>query len=142
MKDDERTGMNPALKIILIVAGVLCLLACIGIALAGWLVNRGVTGLRSQMELTQTQVQMEVIATALDQHRLMHQELPASLDELVGPDGRLATDEVPTDAWGHAFFYERAEDGTTYTLLSYGADGLEGGEAENADITHEPVDQR
>lgn len=39
------------------------------------------------------------------------------------------------DGWGHPLKYE--SDGTSYTLLSYGADGKEGGEGYDKDITFE-----
>ena len=39
----------------------------------------------------------------------------------------------PTDAWGNDFQY--TSDGLTYTIKSLGADGVEGGEADAADIS-------
>jgi general secretion pathway protein G len=41
-------------------------------------------------------------------------------------------EKVPPDPWGNAYFYQ--SDGNSYTLKSYGADGVEGGEGKNADI--------
>jgi len=39
---------------------------------------------------------------------------------------------IPLDPWGHQYVYQ--SDGKEYLLKSYGADGVEGGEGENADI--------
>jgi general secretion pathway protein G len=41
-------------------------------------------------------------------------------------------EKIPPDPWGNAYFYQ--SDGTNYTLKSFGADGVEGGEGKNADI--------
>ena len=40
--------------------------------------------------------------------------------------------EVPKDPWGHSFLYEFSEDGVR--VMSYGADGVRGGEGANADL--------
>jgi general secretion pathway protein G len=41
--------------------------------------------------------------------------------------------EVPMDPWGHPYVYRFNNENTG--VLSYGADGVPGGEGENADIT-------
>jgi general secretion pathway protein G len=41
-------------------------------------------------------------------------------------------ERVPLDPWGHAYVY--LADGTRFTLRSYGADGVEGGEGKFADL--------
>jgi general secretion pathway protein G len=41
-------------------------------------------------------------------------------------------EKIPPDPWGNSYFYQ--SDGTNYTLKSFGADGVEGGEGKNADI--------
>ncbi len=47
--------------------------------------------------------------------------------------GFITGGSVPQDAWGFDFDYQ--SDGRTYTITSYGADGMEGGEEEYADIS-------
>ena len=46
------------------------------------------------------------------------------------PDGYL--EKVPIDPWGTPYVFR--SDGNSYVILSYGADGVEGGEGKNADI--------
>ena len=48
--------------------------------------------------------------------------------------GYLKGSKVPTDAWGNEFLYylEKGQ----YEIVSLGADGQEGGEAEYADISY------
>ena len=49
--------------------------------------------------------------------------------------GYLDTDKVPVDPWGHPYIYRSpGENGRDYEIISYGADGKEGGEGVNADI--------
>jgi len=51
------------------------------------------------------------------------------------PDGFLK--KVPEDAWGHEFVY--VSDGNKYVIKSLGADGQEGGEGFNKDISSEDL---
>jgi general secretion pathway protein G len=46
------------------------------------------------------------------------------------PNGYL--EKVPVDPWGNAYVY--VSDGSRFTLRSYGADGVEGGEGKFADV--------
>ncbi len=51
------------------------------------------------------------------------------------PDGYL--DRDPVDPWGNAYAY--SSDGQIYVIKSLGADGAEGGEGKNADISSEDL---
>jgi general secretion pathway protein G len=51
------------------------------------------------------------------------------------PDGFLK--KVPEDAWGHEFNY--VSDGNKYVVKSLGADGVEGGEGFNKDISSDDL---
>ena len=42
--------------------------------------------------------------------------------------------EVPLDPWGHPYVYRAPGRSGGYEILSYGADGREGGDGENSDI--------
>jgi len=49
--------------------------------------------------------------------------------------GYLRTTELPKDAWGNEFEYIRnTESGKPYDIMSYGADGKEGGEGYDKDL--------
>ena len=51
------------------------------------------------------------------------------------PGGYLETTEVPLDAWGYDFIYQRyPESGKPFVIISYGGDGEEGGEEYDADL--------
>jgi general secretion pathway protein G len=51
------------------------------------------------------------------------------------PGGYLDSTSVPKDAWGNDFIYiAYPESGKPYVVVSYGADGQEGGEEYDADL--------
>ena len=83
--------------------------------------------------------QISSLETALDAYRLDLNEYPDSLDGLMENDtGRASWNgpylrrNLPKDPWGNDFIYDA--DGRTFTLISYGADGEQGGEEDDADI--------
>jgi len=57
---------------------------------------------------------------------------PSSAERWNGP---YLKKEIPADPWGHAYIYRAPGRKGPYEIVSYGADGKEGGENENADIT-------
>jgi general secretion pathway protein G len=64
---------------------------------------------------------------------------PESLEALVTPDPNghsfLDTETVPKDPWGNEYFFEPAPSGSTkFRVISYGKDGIPGGEGDDADI--------
>jgi general secretion pathway protein G len=51
------------------------------------------------------------------------------------PGGYIDSTEIPLDAWGNEFVYiAYPESGKPYVVVSYGADGEEGGEEYDADL--------
>ena len=62
-------------------------------------------------------------------------EPPSEVEDLVEPGGYLETTEVPKDGWGNDFDYVLyPESGKPFVVISYGADGEEGGEGYDADL--------
>lgn len=86
--------------------------------------------------------QMSAFETAIDTYRLDLGKYPSKLDDLRRGDeprwdGPYLPKDVPLDPWGNPYVYELTNDKEKpYNLLSYGADGKEGGEDNNADIIH------
>jgi len=87
--------------------------------------------------------QIEMLATACDTFRLDMSRFPSSLDELLTNSGEgkkwdgpyLNKSEIPLDPWENAYEYRApGEEGRDYDIISYGADGTEGGDDENRDI--------
>lgn len=89
--------------------------------------------------------QIELFGTALDTFRLdvgrypttqeglaaLNQK-PASVDRWDGP---YLKKEVPPDPWGRPYIYKSPGDHGPYDIISYGADGVPGGEDNNHDVT-------
>lgn len=59
-------------------------------------------------------------------------EKPAGARNWKGP---YLKKELPNDPWGNAYVYRSPGHNGGFEILSYGADGKEGGEGENADVT-------
>jgi general secretion pathway protein G len=57
---------------------------------------------------------------------------PGNLEAWKGP--YLAKAELPNDPWGKPYVYRCPGQHGDYDLFSYGPDGVEGGEGENADV--------
>ena len=83
--------------------------------------------------------QVSALEAALDTYRLDVGQYPDSLEGLVQNDsgravwnGPYLRREVPLDPWGNNYVYD--SDGREFTLVSYGPDGEQGGEGNDADI--------
>ena len=89
--------------------------------------------------------QIQSFATALDNYFIdvgeyprNHQGLLALRNNLSGNknwDGPYMNKEIPLDPWNNAYIYASPGRSGGYEIISYGADGVEGGENENQDIT-------
>ncbi|HAJ76869.1 MAG TPA: type II secretion system protein GspG [Gammaproteobacteria bacterium] len=83
--------------------------------------------------------QISSLEAALDTYRLDVGEYPDSLAGLIENDsGRAAWNgpylrrDVPMDPWQNDYVYE--SNGREFSLISYGPDGEQGGEGDDADI--------
>ncbi len=103
------------------------------IGLLGGIVGVNVFKYMKRANISTTKTQMRSIEQAIAGYKLEHRRLPDTLDELMGEEGDLGEGPVPKDAWGNDFFYE-ARGSKDYDLISWGADGVEGGDDEDADI--------
>jgi general secretion pathway protein G len=57
------------------------------------------------------------------------------------PSGYLEGTKIPRDAWKHDFVYQlNPESGKPFVIISYGADGKEGGEGYDADLLSTDVE--
>lgn len=70
-------------------------------------------------------------------------KLPDSLDQLIERDNTVCNFGpqlgTPRDPWEYEYIYQPNHENGTYRLASYGADGVPGGEGENADISIESL---
>ena len=89
--------------------------------------------------------QIELLGTALDTFRLdvgrypTTQEGLQALNQRPGGvdrwDGPYLKKELPSDPWGKPYIYKSPGDHGPYDIISYGADGVAGGQDNNRDIS-------
>jgi general secretion pathway protein G len=83
--------------------------------------------------------QIEAFKQAVTRYRMNNSKLPDSLDLLVVPDPKnlgatyLEEEVLPLDPWENPYDYKK--DGSSFEIISYGADGVQGGEGEDEDIS-------
>ena len=94
---------------------------------------------------TAAKAQIELFSTALDMYRLDTGKYPSQetgLNALLSQAGEvtnwhgpyLSKSVIPKDPWGTDYVYQSPGEHGDYDLLSYGADGTNGGTDEGADI--------
>ena len=92
---------------------------------------------------TSARSQIESFATALDSFLIDTGQYPTTEQGLAslrgnpglpGWNGPYLSKEIPLDPWGNQFIYRAPGRSGGYEIISYGADGLEGGTNDAADI--------
>lgn len=81
------------------------------------------------------QAQIKQFENALLQYRLKNRRFPESLEQLINnADGinYLNSSNIPVDPWGNPYVYNL--EGSSYVIVSHGANGQPGGEGYDADI--------
>ncbi len=114
--------------------------------LAGAVVVR-VAGKIDQARVTKTKVDLVMLRNAVNQFKMDSGRFPTEDEGLIVlveepsdvikylPGGYLETTEIPLDGWGNEFYYELyPESGKPFVIISFGADGEEGGEDHDADL--------
>lgn len=124
------------------------LIVMVILGLLAALVGPRLFGHVDEAKIKTTQTQISLFGTALDGFRLNVGRYPTTEEGLKilwekPEDARIAAkwrgpyiDKVEFDAWERPYIYKSPGDHGDYDLYSYGADGLEGGEGINADITN------
>ena len=90
--------------------------------------------------------QIELLSTAVDTFRLDVGRYPTSEEGLEALwtkpgglerwDGPYLKKDVPLDPWGKAYAYNSPGEHGPFDIVSYGADGVSGGEGDNRDIAN------
>jgi len=119
---------------LLVVLVILALLA--GLVLPQFL-GRG-----EQAKVQAAKTQIGNFKSAIELFKLDHNgNPPETLDELKNPPQTAAgapantyLDQIPSDPWDRPYDYKPNDD-RTYVIISYGADGKEGGDGLDADIS-------
>lgn len=86
-------------------------------------------------------VEIAKIVEALEAFYAVHNRYPTNEEGLIPliekskefPDGLLS--KIPKDPWNNEYVYNCPGNDSSFDVFSYGADGREGGEDENADLS-------
>jgi general secretion pathway protein G len=142
MKKRRRKQMQKGFTMIELMA-VLIILGLLATVLV-----RNFMGSTDKARVIITKANLKILHTAVMQYKMDTGQLPteeeglmalieppSEVEELVEPGGYLETTEVPPDGWGNDFYYELfPESGKPFVIISWGADGEEGGEGYDADL--------
>jgi general secretion pathway protein G len=126
---------------------IMLVLALLGL-MASFLIPK-IAGQGDKGKIQATKILIKQLEGDLDRYRLDCGSYPTSEQTLKAlieaptagrkcknydPAGYLRAKKLPQDAWQNDFDY-KCEDGLNYTITSFGADGVEGGEGPNKDIS-------
>ena len=114
------------------------------IGLLAALVGPRLFGKLTMAKQKSAKAQIELFGTALDALRLdtgryptteeglkVLREKPSGVEKWDGP---YLPKEIPVDPWGKPYIYKCPGEQGEYDLITYGLDGVEGGEGENQDV--------
>ncbi len=123
------------------------------VALLASVAARNFMGTTEKAKVTTTKATLKMLHGAVNMFKLDTGRYPTEemgLLELLeeppdvygwAPGGYLETTQVPLDAWRIEFIYQlNPESGKPFVIISYGADGREGGEGYDADLYSTDVD--
>jgi general secretion pathway protein G len=120
------------------------------LAMLAALVGPRLMGRTDDAKVTDAQVQIKNIETALKLYKLDNGSYPSTeqgLGALVAKPtvgvipknykdgGYLESKKMPKDPWGNDYLYVSPGEHGDYDLFSYGSDGAKGGDGKNSDIT-------
>lgn len=106
------------------------------IAVLAAIVGYNVLGSVDEGNIAAAKAQIKQFDTALTAYKIKFKKFPETLDGLVNPpsgDSILNAKSIPTDPWGNPYVYT-VEGSSKYVIMSYGADGVAGGQGVDADI--------
>lgn len=104
------------------------------------IVGVNVLGALNDADVTNAKAQIRNFKTALTSYKIAFKKFPSSgegLKVLIQNDKNkkfIDAKKVPLDPWGNDYLYS-LDGGNNPIVTSYGADGVPGGEGENADIS-------
>ena len=97
-------------------------------------------------KIATAKTQIQNLESALDEYKMDTGSYPESLEDLVTKNDEEKWDgpylkpaAIPKDPWGNDYVYTKDGEHNgegKFDLCSYGSDGAEGGEGEDADITN------
>jgi general secretion pathway protein G len=106
------------------------------IAVLAAIVGYNVLGSVDEGNIAAAKAQIKQFDTALTAYKIRFKKFPETLDGLVNPpsgESIMTSKSIPSDPWGNPYVYS-VEGSSKYVIISYGADGVAGGQDVDADI--------
>jgi len=124
---------------------LMAVLVILGLLMA--VVVRNFVGTTDKARVTTTKASLKSLHFAVNQFKMDTGQYPTEDEGLMvllepppdvvnyQPGGYLETTDIPKDAWGQEFVYQLWPDsGKPFVIISYGADGEEGGDGYDTDL--------
>lgn len=111
------------------------------------IVGVNVLGSLDEADVTNAQAQIRNFKTALTSYKITFKKFPTSsegLEALINNAKNkkfLDSSSIPVDPWGNPYVYT-SEGSRSFKIISYGADGVPGGEDYEADISSDNLGGR
>ncbi|TAH38529.1 MAG: type II secretion system protein GspG [Planctomycetota bacterium] len=110
------------------------------IGLLATLVGQNVIRALFTGKTTKAKSDISSLVNAVTMYKAQKGTWPDSIEELAEVDETgqsfLQGNRVPKDPWGNDYYYEPPRSGSSeFEIISYGSDGAQGGEGEDADIS-------
>ncbi len=147
-KDRKGKGFTPCTNALVwgfTLVEIMAVIIIIGLLAA--IVSVNFLGQTDKARVTTTKANLKMLHNAVAQFKMDTGRYPTAEEGLAvliepptdvkgyQPGGYLDSTAVPKDAWGNDFIYVAyPETGKPYVIVSYGADGQEGGEGYDADL--------
>ncbi|MBN2180656.1 MAG: type II secretion system major pseudopilin GspG [Sedimentisphaerales bacterium] len=146
-KSDGKLG-GKAIAIVGIIISVVTLIIMLLLFLTIFMTSITLSNKVDQARVLTTRANLRILHSAVNQFKMDTGRYPTEDEGLTAlveqpidvtsnwePGGYLDTTEVPKDGWGNDFIYQLyPEDRTPFVIMSFGADGRQGGEGINADL--------
>jgi general secretion pathway protein G len=124
-RPDERGFTLVELMVVIVIIGLLATIVIINVMPA-----------RDKGAVTKARADIARLEQGLDLYKLDKGSYPTGEEGLAALARTGIVKRLPNDPWGHPYQYRApGRDGAAYEIVSYGADGREGGSGNDADIS-------
>ncbi len=123
-RDDEQGFTLVELMVVIVIIGLLATVVVINVMPA-----------TDKAAITKAKADVGVLEQGVEMYRLNKLRYPSGSEGLQAVVAERYVKRLPKDPWGNPYVYAApGRDGRQFDIYSFGADGREGGEGEDADI--------
>jgi len=124
-RDDGESGFTLVeLMVVIVIIGLLATVVIINVLPA-----------TDKAAITKARADVATLEQGVEMYRLNKLRYPSGSEGLQAVTSEGYVKRLPKDPWGNAYRYAQpGRDGRQFDIYSYGADGREGGEGQDADI--------